>query len=110
MKCNAAVTSVHLFFLLIVLTMLSMSQASAATYNLTPPNRPALCSGNQGSWNGTTYTCTWNQPFSLQQGDVITSSTAITIHSNNGVNLTGVTLGNSSNLSLIHISEPTRPY
>jgi MSHA biogenesis protein MshQ len=97
MKCNAAVTSVHLFFLLIVLTMLSMSQASAATYNLTPPNRPALCSGNQGSWNGTTYTCTWNQPFSLQQGDVITSSTAITIHSNNGVNLTGVTLGNSSN-------------
>ena len=96
MKCNAVVTSVHLFFLLIVLTMLSMSQASAATYNLTPPNRPALCSGNQGSWNGTTYTCTWNQPFSLQQGDVITSSTAITIHSNNGVNLTGVTLGNSS--------------
>jgi MSHA biogenesis protein MshQ len=97
MTCNTAMISVRLFFLLIGLALLTMSQASAATYNLNPPNRPALCSGNQGTWSGNTYTCTWDQPFSLQQGDVITSSAAVTIHSNSGMNLTNVTLGNSSN-------------
>ncbi len=105
MKCNAAMISVRLFFLLIVLAVLTMSQASAATYSLTPNSTPisipgntpaALCSGNQGSWSGNTYRCDWNQPFSLQQGDVIISSVPVTIHSNNGVNLTNVTLGSSS--------------
>lgn len=106
MKCNTAMASVRLFFMLIVLALLTMSQASAATYSLTPNSTPisipgntpaALCSGNQGSWSGNTYRCDWNQPFSLQQGDVITSNTAVTIHSNSGMNLTNVTLGNSSN-------------
>lgn len=106
MKCNTAMASVRLFFMLIVLALLTMSQASAATYSLTPNSTPisipgntpaALCSGNQGSWSGNTYRCDWNQPFSLQQGDVIVSSVPVTIHSNNGVNLTNVTLGSSSN-------------
>lgn len=97
MTSNAAMASVRLFFLLIVLAVLTMPQASAATYNLTPNNRPAICSGNQGSWSGNTYRCDWDQPFSLQQGDVIVSSVPITIHSNNGMNLTNVTLGSSTN-------------
>jgi MSHA biogenesis protein MshQ len=105
MKCNTAMISVRLFFLLIVLALLEMSQASAATYSLTPgsapistpSNAPALCSGNQGSWSGNTYRCDWNQHLSLQQGDVITSNAAVTIHSNSGMNLTNVTLGSGSN-------------
>ncbi|WP_233079810.1 DUF6701 domain-containing protein [Rheinheimera soli] len=93
MKCNATMISVRLFFLLIVLTLLTMAQANAATYSLIPPNRPAICSGNQGFWSGNVYVCTWGQPLSVASGDRITSNTNIRILSYNGFNLTNVILG-----------------
>ncbi|WP_337841474.1 polymer-forming cytoskeletal protein [Rheinheimera sp.] len=96
MKDIRVLPSAQLFFALSGLLWLMQPQAYAATYNLTPPNRPALCSGNQGSWSGNVYTCTWGQPFSLASGDTVTSTAAIKILSYSGFNLTNVTLGSAS--------------
>lgn len=79
-----------LFYLGVVL---NSSSALAASYDLTPPNRPAICSGKMGTWSGTTYTCGWNNPFKLNVGDSIFSQQVITIVSNNGFDVTGASIG-----------------
>lgn len=81
----------------VLLMLLWVTEVSAATYSLIPPNqRPAICSGTQGYWSGNVYVCDWGRPFSVASGDTITSTTNIRILSNNGFNLTNVTLGGSS--------------
>lgn len=81
----------------VLLMLLWVTEVSAATYSLIPPNqRPAICSGTQGYWSGNVYVCDWGRPFSVASGDTITSNTNIRILSNNGFNLTNVTLGGSS--------------
>ncbi len=86
----------NLRLLLVFVVFAASTEVSATTYDLTPPLRPALCQGQQGSWSGNTYTCGWGSPFSITSSDVITSGQNITIHSNNGFNLTGGVLGNST--------------
>lgn len=89
-----AMTMQRLFSALLLLMLLMVSQVNAATYSLIPPNqRPAICSGTQGYWSGNVYVCDWGRPFSVASGDTITSNTNIRILSNNGFNLTNVTLG-----------------
>lgn len=81
-----------------VLLFASLSfNANANTYDLTAPNRPAICSGSQGTWSGNTYTCTWGQPLQLASGDVITSQGPINIVSENGINVSNVTFGGNGN-------------
>lgn len=81
----------------VLLMLLWVTEVSAATYSLIPPNqRPAICSGTQGTWSGNVYVCNWGQPFSVASGDTITSNTNIRILSYSGFNLTNVTLGGSS--------------
>jgi hypothetical protein len=82
-----------LLVLLMMLAVMPVLQVSAATYSLIPPNRPAICSGAQGTWSGSTYVCNWGQPLSVASGDSITSNTNIRILSYSGFNLTNVTLG-----------------
>src|SRR5690554_6322225 len=83
--------------LAVMLLALFAPTVSANTYNLTAPNRPAICSGNQGSWDGSTYVCTWGQPLTLNPGDVVLSNGLITILSQNGINVTNVTFGGNGN-------------
>ena len=80
-------------FLSLLVMLLAVSQVNAATYSLISPNRPALCSGNQGTWSGNVYICNWGQPFAVASGDSITSNGNIRILSYSGFNLSNVTLG-----------------
>lgn len=76
----------------------------ALTHHLTPPNRPALCSGAQGVWSGTTYQCTdYAKPFALPAGDSVIANSAITVHSFASMNLTNVTLGSAGSASTISL-------
>lgn len=89
---------IHLLFLASVfLTSLFVSTAQANTYNLTSPNQPAICSGNQGTWSGSTYICNWGQPLQLAPGDVVLSNNAITIQSRNGMTVNDVVFGGNGN-------------
>lgn len=83
--------------LAVMLLALFAPTVNANTYNLTAPNRPAICSGNQGSWDGSTYVCTWDRPLTLNPGDVVLSNGPITILSQNGINVTNVTFGGNGN-------------
>ncbi|QLF92445.1 hypothetical protein HW090_04225 [Pseudomonas sp. ABC1] len=65
----------------------------AATYNLAPPQTPALCNGNAGTWSGSVYVCAWHQPFSLEPGDKLLSGGNIRILSYSGFNLSKVVIG-----------------
>ncbi len=70
--------------------------AEAATYTLNGTDRPALCSGQVGSWSGNTYVCNWGQPFRVAAGDAVVSTRPqIKILSYSGFDFVGSTIGGS---------------
>ncbi|MBK8186195.1 MAG: hypothetical protein IPK77_02475 [Cellvibrio sp.] len=68
--------------------------AHAATYNLTSGTYPPC--NTSWSVSGSTYTCTGNGRVTLASGDILTSSSAITISANNGFVLNNNTIGSVS--------------
>jgi len=67
--------------------------AQAATHILNGVDRPALCSGELGSWSGTTYVCSWGDPFKVAEGDSVVSTRNVKILSYNGFDLVNSFVG-----------------
>lgn len=82
--------------LLALLLTLLAAPAAAATFNFTPGSTPAasLCS-SFWSVSGSTFTCNFGR-VTLNPGDSITASSAITINAPNGFRIRGNQLGSSS--------------
>lgn len=69
-------------------------QVQAATYTL-PASSFAPCQGGAGNWNSTTNTCSGS--ISFNNGDVLTSSSTLTLIGTGGITLRGNSIGTSSN-------------
>lgn len=97
----------HIGLLLMLVTLWS-DFAVATTVDLTPPNRPEICSGQAGNWNGNTYTCDWNFPLQLPSGTQLTANRPITVLSHSGMSLTNVVIGTRQNAIALQASGDSR--